>query len=133
LVFAAQESAIQEATLMPCSGLMKPDTSKGVKLPPLSRCSLQMQRRSFSTEFKHKAACRVLDQERLPASFFSFSPNWCETRVCVLVFILNPGFRCECFYFRAFFRKVTVHQTFGVLAGWALRRGLLFRPRPGSA
>ena len=31
-------------------------------MPPLARCSIKRQRRTFSTKFKHEAACLLLDR-----------------------------------------------------------------------
>lgn len=47
---------------MNCSGLMNLDTKIGGILPPATRCSMSRQRRTFSRQFKHDAACLVLDQ-----------------------------------------------------------------------
>ncbi len=45
-----------------CSGLMIPDTIISGKVPQ-ERCSMsKRKRRSFTTEFKHEAACLVVDQ-----------------------------------------------------------------------
>ena len=45
-----------------CSGLMKPNTNIGAKMPSPEKCSMKKQRRTFSPEFKQETASLVLDQ-----------------------------------------------------------------------